>query len=488
MSSNNPGGSDSFAALFEQQSRTPARGRAIRVGDRLEGVVVKVGRDAVFVELDGKRQAYMDAAEVRAPDGTVTVKVGDTIAAHVVEVDARTGNVRIGRSMGRPGSLAAIEQARDAGVAIEGKVTAVNKGGLEVDLDGTRAFCPISQADNRFVQDPNAFLGRTLQFLVTDIREGGKNVVLSRRALLEREARDAAARLLRDLAPGAVVRGTVTGVREFGAFVDLGGVEGLIPASEVSHDRSVAVGDALEAGDVVEVQVREVKPVTPQRQGDQTVKITLSLKALAADPWDQIDTVLSEGKVTLGSVTRLADFGAFVRLAAGVEGLLHVSELGARVEHPSKVLEVGQSLPVVVRRIDKDNRKISLVPAPEGVGVGAMVQGPSFGIGTVVTAAVERVESFGVFVQIEGTSGRAGRGLIPNAELGVPRGTDVRKHFPEGTRVTAKVLETGEGRLRLSIRAAREDEERAHFDGYRDKVAAPKKLGTLGDLLKKKGL
>jgi small subunit ribosomal protein S1 len=483
MSSNHP--SDSFAALFEQ-SKTPARGRSLRVGDRLEGVVLKVGRDAIFVELDGKRQAYMDANEVRAADGTLTVKVGDTIAAHVVEVDGRTGNVRIGRSMGKPGSLAAIEQARDTGVAIEGKVTGVNKGGLEVDLDGTRAFCPISQADNKFVSDPNAFVGRALHFVVTDIREGGKNVLLSRRALLEREARDAAARLLKDLAPGAVVRGTVTGVREFGAFVDLGGVEGMIPASEISHDRSLSISDALKAGDVVEVQVRELKEVTPQRQGDATVKITLSLKALAQDPWAAIDTIVSEGKVAIGSVTRLADFGAFVRLASGVEGLLHVSELGGKVSHPSQTLKVGQSLAVVVRKIDREGRKLSLVPAPEGAGVGAMVQGPSFGIGSVVQGVVERIETYGVFVRLEGLTGRAGRGLIPNAELGTPRGSDTRKLFPEGTRVTAKVLETGEGRLRLSIRAAREDEERAQYDGYRGSIAAPGKLGTLGDLLKKK--
>nr|BAL57057.1 30S ribosomal protein S1 [uncultured delta proteobacterium] len=457
------------------------------MGDRLEGVVAKIGRDAVFIELDGKRQAYMDIGELRAADGTVTVKVGDRIAGQVVEVDLRTGNVRLGRSMGRPGSLAAIEQAREAAVAIEGKVTAVNKGGLEVDLDGVRGFCPISHVDSKYVGDPSVFVGRTLRFLVTDIREGGKNVLLSRRALLEREAREAAARVLKSLVPGAVVRGTVTAVREFGAFVDLGGVEGMIPASEIAHDRSLAVADVVKPGDVVEVQVREVREGAAQGGGEAAVKITLSLKALSPDPWEQIDMVLSEGRVVVGTVTRLVDFGAFVRLAAGVEGMLHVSELGGKVEHPSKVLKVGQSLTVVVKKIDREGRKIALVPAPEGVEAGATVQGPSFVLGMVVTGTVERIEPYGVFVQVEGTVGRAGRGLIPNAELGVPRGADIRKLFSEGMRVTAKVIETGEGRLRLSIRAAREDEERAQFEEYRDRSAAPAKLGTLGDLLKRKG-
>lgn len=477
---------DSFAALFEQQSSKAPKARAVHVGDRIRATVVQVGRDAVFVELDGKRQAWIDAAELRAPDGTLAVRIGDTLNAHVVEVDARTGNVRLGRSVDKLGNVAALEQARDTRIPVEGKVMAVNKGGLEVDLDGLRAFCPISQADNKYVADPASFVGRVLRFVVTEVREGGKRVVLSRRMLLEAEARDAAARLLRELEPGKVVRGTVTGVREFGAFVDLGGVEGLIPVSELSHDRGVQVSDVVSPGDVVEVQVREVKEVAAQRPGDQSVKITLSLKALAADPWEGIDALAPEGRVVMGTVTRIADFGAFVRLAAGVEGLLHVSELGGKIEHPSAVLELGQVLPVVVKKVDKDARKIALVPAPEGLAVGAVAQGPQLTIGAVVTGVVDRIETYGVFVQIEGTRGRAGRGLIPNAELGTPRGSDTRKLFPEGTKVSAKVLETGEGRLRLSIRALREDEERAQFEGYRDRTSAPAKLGTLGDLLKKR--
>jgi small subunit ribosomal protein S1 len=477
---------DSFAALFEQQSEKTPKRRPVNVGDKLTVTVVKVGRDSVFVELDGKRQAFIDATELRAPDGTITVKPGDTLSAVVVELDPRTGDVRLGRSMGRPGNLAAIEQARDAGVPVEGKVTGVNKGGLEVDLDGVRAFCPISQADTKYVQDAASLVGRTMQFAVTEVRDGGKSVVLSRRAVLEQEARDATARLLKDLAPGATVRGTVTGVRDFGAFVDLGGVEGLIPASEVSHDRGAAVGDVVNAGDLVEVQVREIREVTPQRSSDQAVKITLSLKALAPDPWEGIDAVAPEGRVARGTVTRIADFGAFVRLAAGVEGLLHVSELGGKVDHPSKVLKPGQAISVVVKKIDREARKLALVPAPDGLDVGAVAQGPSVGLGAVVSGVVDRVETYGVFVQLDGTKGRAGRGLIPNAELGTPRGSDTRKLFPEGAKVSAKVLETGEGRLRLSIRAMRVDEERAQFDGYRERNVPSGKLGTLGDLLNKK--
>jgi small subunit ribosomal protein S1 len=275
-------------------------------------------------------------------------------------------------------------------------------------------------------------------------------------------------------------------VREFGAFVDLGGVEGLLPNSELSYDRSSKASDSLTAGNVVEVQIRDIKEGPLDKRGQKTTKITLSLKALSADPWEAIDSIAPVGKVLSGSVARLADFGAFIRLASGVDGLLHVSELGGKVEHPSAVLKVGETLTVVVRSVDRATRKISLSPAPEGLAVGAEAMGPSIALGSIVTGTVDRIEPYGVFIQIEGTRGRVGRGLIPNAELGTPRGADNRKLFPAGTKLTAKVLETGEGRLRLSLRAVKDDEERADFDGFREREAAPARLGTFGDLFKKK--
>ncbi len=460
---------DTFAAMFEKQA-APPRKRRVKVGDRLEAVVLQVGKDAVFVELDGKQQAFLEAAELRDADGTISVVPGDTITAHVVEVDDRKGIVRLGRSMGKPGSVAALEQAKAAGMAVDGKVTGVNKGGLEVDLGGARAFCPMSQVDARRIEDADAraMIGQTLRFLVTDVRDGGKNVVVSRRALLASESEETALRTMSKVVPGAILTGTVASVRDFGAFVDLGGVEGLIPRSEVSHDRSVAVGDALRAGDTVEVQVREVKDT----------KITLSLKALAADPWTELDIV--EGRVTKGLVARITELGRFVRLAPGIEGLLHVSELAKGAAG-----QEGEEILVVVKKIDKLTKKISLLPAPANAEVGATVAtGVDVKVGAIVHGVVARIETFGVFVQIDGTQGRAGRGLVPQAELGVPRGTDLRKAFPEGAKVVAKVLETGEGRLRLSIKGAKDAEERADFEAARSKAGAPASFGTFADLLK----
>jgi small subunit ribosomal protein S1 len=474
---------DTFAALFERQAPAPRkRRRELRIGDKIEAVVVRVGRDSVFVELDDKQQAFIDAAELRSPEGEIGVHEGDTLTARVVEIDLAQGLVRLGQSLGKPGSLAAIEQAKAAQIAIEGKVTGVNKGGLEIDLGGgARAFCPLSQADSGFLEDPKTLLGQSIRFLVTDVRDGGKNVVVSRRALLQREASEAAKESVDALVVGKTARGTITAVRDFGAFVDLGGVEGLIPRSEVAHDRSMQVADALRPGDVVEVQVQEVKDVTPSKPGGATKKITLSLKALADDPWAKLDLV--EGRVVLGVVTSVTAFGKFVRLAPAIDGLLHVSEMGKKTAASA---DVGQELLVVVKKIDRVAKKIALVLAVEGATAGSTVKETRIAIGAVVRGAVERIESYGVFVQIEGTKGRAGRGLVPSQELGVPRGTDLRKAFPEGAVVTVKVLETGEGRLRLSIKGAKDDEERADFEEARGKTGTPASLGTFGDLMRKR--
>jgi len=471
---------DGFAALFEQAGGTAPKSQRLSVGARVEVVVSRITKDAVFVDLDAKRPAYLDAIELTGPDGVVVVKVGDKLTAHVIEVGDRGGAVRLGRSLGKTNDVASLQLAREQGIAVEGKVVAVNKGGIEVEVGGVRAFCPMSQLDVRPVADPTTLVNQSMSFWVTEVREGGRKVVLSRRAVLEAEARETAGRLLGALKVGAVMKGVVSGVREFGAFVDLGGLEGLVPASELSHESHIKPADVVSPGDLVEVQIKDVRP-----QEGGGARITLSLKALAPDPWESLTAVAPVGRVVVGTITRTTDFGAFVRLGAGVEGLVHISEMGGR-EAPSKRFQAGQPLLVLVKSADATTRKISLVPAPEGATAGGAYAVPQVVRGSIVKAVVDKIESYGVFVQVEGVPGRAGRGLVPTADLGVPRGADLRKHFADGAVVTAKVLETGDGRLRLSLRAVREDEERANYDGYQRGARTTQSLGTFGDLLAKK--
>lgn len=458
---------ESFAALFEAESKNKPRkaaGRGYAPGEPVEGTVVRVGKDAVFVDLDGKREGYLDLIELQ---GEQPPAVGDKLRAVVVRSEG-DGAVRLAKVAPRGRGTEGLAQARDAGLPVEGQVTGVNKGGLEVTVDGIRAFCPAKQVDVRFVNDLNAYVGQKLKFLVTQVKD--RDVVLSRRAVLEQEAREARAQIEDKLVAGATLRGRVVSTRDFGAFVDLGGVEALLPASELSHDRTLKPADVVKVGEEIEVRVLDIQP-DEKRPGER--RITLSLKALGGDPWETVAKELAEGALREGRVVRVAQFGAFVQLAPGLDGLLHASELpeGASLPQP------GDAVTVKILRVDLDQRRIGL--GLEGskprAARAALTQG------AIVTGKVSGVERFGVFVQIDG----AGRGLIPAHEV-EKRGGDLTKQFPIGSEVRAKVVAVDPaGKIRLSIAGAKADEERASFEDYRARSGAPAsgKLGSLGEKL-----
>jgi small subunit ribosomal protein S1 len=467
---------ESFKDLFARGEVDVGRARRLSIGDDVEGVVTHVGKEAVFVELGKRQQAFFDVLDLKAPDGTLAVKTGETVRGYVVAIDG--DQIRLGRKLSRDGtSTEHLRAAFEGQVPVEGKITGANKGGVEVDLGGARAFCPFSQLDLRRVDDANAWVGRTLDFAITKLEE--RDVVVSRRILLEREARDARERVLASLEVGKIVKGRVSSIREFGLFVDLGGIEGLVHVRELSLDR-VRPEDVAKVGDIVETQVRSI-----EKKADK-IEIGLSMRSLIADPWDSIETVAPADRVIAGQVSRVADFGAFVRLAAGVEGLLHVSELGARVRQANEALEVGQTVLVRVVSIDRDRKRIALALASEGAEAGGHDAGAAaIVVGSLVTGTVEKIENWGIVVQLAGTRGRGGRASLPNAETGARAGADLRKEFPLGTVITAKVIEASAGRTKISIRAVHEDAERAEFDGYKQRSGGAK-MGTLGDLLKQK--
>ena len=464
----------SFAELFAKEEFSPAARPPPKVGERVEGAVVQVGDAHIFVDLGERLQGSFSTLDLKS-SGAPLPAVGDKMTGFILEIDPG-GELRLGRAMGEGANIEQLQQALEARLKVEGKVSGVNKGGATVAIGGVRCFCPISQLDSRFVEDASRFIGQTLQFYVTEIKD--RDVVLSRKALLLEEAQATRAELAKSRTKGTTLDGRVSSVREFGAFVDLGGIDGLIPTRELSHDR-MRPEDVVSIGDAVKVQVIEV-----QSKGDE-LKITLSLKALSADPWDAIDAVAPIGRVVSGTVSKLEDFGAFIRLGPGLEGLLHVSQLPAPVKHPNEHLSVGQPVLVEVESVDKKRKRVSLALAEDGVKAGSQVERNEPILGQVVKVEVVAIERYGVFVQIEGTRGRGGRGLIPSKELGIPFGTDVRKDFPLGAVVQAKILETGERRLRLSVQAAEDDAERADFDTYRQEQAG-QTMGSFGDLLKKR--
>ncbi|MCA9751446.1 MAG: S1 RNA-binding domain-containing protein [Gemmatimonadetes bacterium] len=324
-------------------------------GARLKGRIVKIDEQSAFVDFGGREEAVLDVREIKDPEGKLTRKVGDEL--QVTVRSAQDGvKVTIKSGKGTPANLPQLLEAANTGVAVEGKVTGVNKGGLVVNVMGVRAFCPFSQIDRHYVEDPSVFLNKKLEFRVSSADPKGRNVVLSRRVILEEEAKSKAQDLRRDLQIGSIVKGVVARIRPFGAFVDLGGVDGLIHVSEISHARVKDPSEVLKVGQEVEVKVRSIEDL-----GGPKERVSLSLKDLAPDPWDTFVSGLEIGSRVTAKVARVTDFGAFMELTPGIDGLAHVSTLApGRVNHPSDVVEVGQEHEVWIVSVDRDKHRISL--------------------------------------------------------------------------------------------------------------------------------
>jgi len=362
---------EDFEALlgqFERQHGAKAS-RPSKVGDRVHGTVTSIGREHVYVDLGSKTDAIVDIQDVTDANGKLTLCVGDPVDMAVSAIDADSGTVFLGATHGRRvHGAAGLEEAFERDLPLEGQVTGVRKGGIEVTIGGVRAFCPASQVSLHFVEDLSTYIGQRLSFRITKY-VGGRfpDLVLSRRELLEEERKAKVAELRARLVPGAVLPGTVTSLQSYGAFVDLGGVEGMVHISELAFERVRHPSDLLSVGQQVEVAVLRVEQTDNPKRPE---KIALSLRALAQNPWTDADRQFPVGTRVKGRVSRVQPFGAFVELAPGLEGMVHISELGAgrRVTHPNEVLNAGDEVEATVLTVDLDKRRIglSLDPAHQG--------------------------------------------------------------------------------------------------------------------------
>ncbi|MBI3300772.1 MAG: S1 RNA-binding domain-containing protein [Deltaproteobacteria bacterium] len=410
-----PAPAEDFATLFAREQTGPA----LQEGQVVKGRVIHIGADSIFMDVQGTGEALIARAELEDEQGALQVGVGDEIEATVVATD---GEVRLSRKLLKGvQAREQIEMAAANGLPVEGKVTAVVKGGYEVMVAGLRAFCPFSQIDVRRVESADVYLNQVLEFRITRYSENGRNLVLSRRQLLEDQAAKAAEETRRKIVPDAILQGTVMSLADFGAFIDLGGVQGLVHISEISHSRVAKPADRLRVGESVTVKVLKVD--------EKTGKVALSLKALEGDPWAAVAGQLRERQIVSGRIVRPMDFGVFVELLPGVDGLLHISEIPRSQQGRVKEAAASQAeITVMILGIDHDKRRISLALAPEGMAPGEQAGDSTLAVGSVVTGTVESVEPFGVFVRL----GPGQTGLIPNAEMGTPRGTDHRKEFAPG--------------------------------------------------------
>jgi small subunit ribosomal protein S1 len=339
---------EDFAALFEASVKATQYAR----GQTIEGTIVAIGAEVAFVDVGGKGEAVIEIAELKNADGVLEVAPGDRIQATVVST---AGGLTLSRKLVRGAANARqLNDAFKAGLPVEGKVERAVKGGYDVRIAGERAFCPMSQIDAIRTADPAVHEGRVYTFRIIEYKEGGRNLVVSRRALIEEEQRTIAAGIRQSIVPGAVLTGRVTSVRDFGAFVELGGgVQGLLHVSEMGWSRVTDTSQVVSPGEEITVKVLRVE--------GGTQKIALGLKQLTDDPWSKVAATYEVGQVRTGRVTRLAEFGVFVELEPGCTGLIPLSETGvAREADVAKALPVGSDVEVVVLEVDPSARRIRL--------------------------------------------------------------------------------------------------------------------------------
>jgi small subunit ribosomal protein S1 len=441
---------------------------AFSIGEEVFGKVSKVTDSAVWIDIAGKATGLFNRSELIDEEPPVE---GDQFIATVASTGVRGGMLMLSRL---PLILEETRKVLEAAAAslepVMGFVTGAVKGGLEVDLGGLRAFAPASHVDLRHGADLNHLVGLRLDFIVTQYAKKGRDVVVSRKRMLEEEGKKARTEALAKIEPGTVHLGIVRKVVAWGVFVslpDAGGVEGLVHMTEASHDRGARLNDIFKQGAEIEVKVLNV---------DDKGKLWLSRKAVVADPWDAVKEKYAVGSRHKGKVARLQPFGAFIELETGIDGLIHTGDLS---------IKPGDEIEVIVASCDPGAHKIGLHPAPPPGEEAEARQ--KVAPHKIVKVAVASVTEGGLVVRVLGTTGRASRGFIPAGHTGTPRGSDLRKDFPIGTQFDAKVLEIDprRGEAKLSIRAVKEDAEKHAYQQYRAGVARDAKFGTFADLMKK---
>jgi small subunit ribosomal protein S1 len=318
----------------------------------VDAAIVKIAADWIFLDVGRKGEGYLDKKELLDASGNLSVKEGDKVRAYYLPSPSQEMHFTTKIGAGAVGQAQLVD-AWKSGIPVQGTIAKEVKGGFEVRIGaGARAFCPFSQMGLRRDESQAGCIGKSFTFKITEC--AARNVVLSRKAILDVERQSKAEALKETLKEGMRVKGTVTSIQKFGAFIDVGGVEGLIPVSEIAWGRTENVGDALATGQTVEVVVKNLDW--------ENNKHSFSLKDALPDPWQSAAQTWPVGTYQNGTVTRLAPFGAFVALGGGVEGLVHISKLGGgrRINHPREVLKEGQGIEVRVEAVDLENRRISL--------------------------------------------------------------------------------------------------------------------------------
>jgi small subunit ribosomal protein S1 len=472
---NNNENEENFEALFKKSSTLPGR---IEPGQKVKSVIVGISGDLVYIDLGGKTEGVVDIKEFFDEAGDCQVKVGGEIEVFFTSVQnglKRFTTLTRGLSSLH---LSDLRNAYEAGLPVSGKVKSELKGGYEVSMGKARCFCPYSQIDVRGNRETTTYIGGVFPFRILEFEEDGRNIIVSRRVLIEEEQALKKEKLKEELKTGMELKGKVKSIHDFGIFVDIGSMDGFIPLSELEWDRTKKPEDVLSVGQDITAKIISLD----WAKG----RLTLSLKALQPDPWIKAAEKYTVDSPVKGVVVRITPFGVFVNLEPGIDGLIHISKLGAgrRIKHPKEVVEEGQWIEAFVSGVDTANKRISLSKElninPEKVEL------PSEG--ETLEGVVDNVMPYGIFLKFNnGISG-----LVPNSEMGTPKGTNHSRMFPPGTAMTVIVTKVDHttGKISLSKNLVGEKSAQVDFSKYKEQVKNEEKsasgMGSFGELLQAK--
>ena len=465
------GNEGSFGELLEAYSQ--GIGKDLQLGDKVKGKVISIGRDSVFIDTGTRFDGIVDREELTDENQELLYKVGDVLELYVVSHDG--SELRLSKSLSGIGNLRVIEEAFHKAVPVEGKVKGECKGGFTVDVMGKRAFCPISRIDLKYVKSPEEYLGESFLFLITQFDEDGRNIVVSRQELLEKEQEKTRQDFFKEIAIGTELEGRVTKLMPYGAFVELmPGIEGMVHVSEITWSRAEKPDEILKAGDVVGVKIIGIEE--GKRPGE--TKIALSIKQMKDDPWNSVDKEYRIGDRVRGKVTRCVKFGAFMEIAPGIEGLVHISEMSykRRIVKTEDVVKTGDVVDVVINEVDAKNRKISLSIRDAEGDPWIDIQ-DRYKRGQTVQGAIEKKEKFGYFVSLEpGITG-----LIPMSRIeGMHKPSAIEKlSLGDAVMVIVDEIKPEDRKITLSPQDATGENDWMSYT-----LDSGKSIGSLGEKLR----
>ena len=459
-----------FADLLNSYS--PAGTADLQIGNTVRGKIIFISNETVFVDIGSKMDGIVEKAELLDENKELHYKEGDVVELYVVGL--KEDEIRLSKALSGIGSFTLLKEAYENGIPVEGKILETCKGGLRAEVMGKKAFCPASQIDINFVETLEDYVGQTHQFLISQVDARDKNVVISRRALLSQELEKSRKQFYAGLRIDDMLDGRVTKLMPYGVFVEIQpGVDGLVHVSELSWSRVEDPQTVVSVGEAVRVKVIDIE----KRDASDEVKISLSIKQVSDDPWLSTGDRFKTGDKVKGTVTRCAKFGAFVEIAPGIEGLVHISEMSyqKRILKPEEVVTPGENVFVLVKEMDLSSRRISLsIRDAEGDPWGEVPQ--KYAVGQAGEGVIEKKEKFGYFITLSpGVSG-----LLPKSKISQSPHSHVIEKLKEGHSIPVVIAEISSKERKMTLAPGTSGDEQ---DWQQFTKKNQSSMGSLGEKL-----